>query len=135
MSKLNEVTALAVYGTLRRGHHNWQWALSDATILQESDLLSGYSMRTHGGFPAIFETCPADRVVVDVIDLADVPDREVIMQRIDRMEMGCGYTKRLVRTEAGHYAWTYVMPADRAGRFPTAIEDGDWNSYCNGGRY
>lgn len=121
---------LAVYGTLRRGHHNFQWALSDVPVVELGARMRGFSMRTHGGFPAIFEASPDSEVTVDVFDLAAVSNGEEILDNIDRMERACGYERRLVSLADGSPVWAYVMPHERGSRFPHEIEDGDWNTYC-----
>lgn len=123
---------VAAYGTLRYGHGNWSWAFSEAPVVQLEDTVSGYVMRTHGGFPAIFEGPPDSEVVVDVFDLAQAQPE--IMASVDGMEFGCGYFRRLELTNGGHEVWLYVMPPEQAERFPIDVPSGDWNLY-EGGNY
>lgn len=123
---------VACYGTLRYGHGNWQWALADAQVVALSDKVYGYTMSSSGqgsyrGIPAVFESTPDDYVVVDVFDTRQLPDQEKRMKSVDRMEFGCGYFRRLVRTDNGHDAWLYVMPDESKDRFPHPVASGDWN--------
>lgn len=126
-----DIRKVIVYGTLRYGHGNWQWALADAEVVRLADTVKGYSMRTHGGFPAVFEASPDSEIVVDVFDLSSLPDADRTLAEIDGMEFGCGYFRRLTLTETGEQAWMYIMPSAHADHYPTPVESGDWNTYCN----
>jgi gamma-glutamylcyclotransferase (GGCT)/AIG2-like uncharacterized protein YtfP len=101
--------------------------LENAEIVMLEDKVKGYTMRTHGGFPAVFEGPPDSEITVDVFDMRNLP--ESVMSSIDSMEFGCGYFRRLELTESGHEIWMYVMPADQAARFPYEVASGDWNQY------
>jgi len=118
---------LGAYGTLRYGHGNYSWALENAEIVMLEDKVKGYTMRTHGGFPAVFEGPPDAEITVDVFDLAKLDPQ--VMESIDGMEFGCGYFRRLELTENGNEIWLYVMPPEAAARFPYDVPTGDWNTY------
>lgn len=119
---------MAPYGTLRIGHGNWAWAFSAATVVREADSVPGYTLRSNHGIPAAFEVSVDDvGIVVDVLDITDLPNCEEVLKRVDRMEFGCGYFRRKVTTESGLTAWMYVMPEEHKRRFPFDVPGNDWN--------
>lgn len=122
---------MAPYGTLRVGHGNWAWAFRNAEIVMRDDVVPGYCMKSNGGIPAVFEVAPPEDglVVVDVLDITDMPERDAILASVDRMEFGCGYFRRLIRTTHGHEAWMYVMLEDQKHRFRNEVPNGDWNTW------
>jgi len=127
----------ATYGTLRLGHGNYRWAYGSNNVecIAQAVKLRGYKMRTHGGYPAIYETGEQeDAVIVDVFDLSTstVAAPEDILSAVDSMEYGAGYTKRLVTLENGEAAWVYVYEPQQAKQsMQDEIESGDWEVYCN----
>lgn len=123
-------TKVCFYGSLRRGHYNCRGPIDEMTRVKEHDTVSGYYMRTHGGYPAIFEsTNPDDKVVVEVVELTSVEGWETLFESINRMEFGAGYFRRLVTTDSGEEAWIYVMPHEDEDFFPYHVDTGDWNEY------
>lgn len=129
-----DTTKVAFYGSLRKGHYNGQGTADRLHRVQEEDTLSGYYMRTHGGFPAIFESGdPNDKVVLEVVELTSIENWPDFFKAIDRMEFGAGYFRRLVTTDSGHETWVYVMPKEDEDHFPYAVPTGDWNQYEQGG--
>jgi gamma-glutamylcyclotransferase (GGCT)/AIG2-like uncharacterized protein YtfP len=118
---------LAVYGTLRKGHGNWQYFLSDVPMVAEKDTVKGYRMVTFGGFPAIVATGnDADTVVVDVFD---VEGYDRIAEGIEGMERGAGYDVTEVLTSSGLYAYIYTYTEEAAKWMDIDIPDGDWTNY------
>jgi gamma-glutamylcyclotransferase (GGCT)/AIG2-like uncharacterized protein YtfP len=126
----------ATYGTLRLGHGNYRWAFGSNNIecIAQATTLSGYKMRTHGGFPAIYHTGDTtDKVVVDVFDLttSTVEHPDTILEMVDGMEYGAGYSKRYVELDNGMMAYVYVYSKDRAEcSMEHEVESGDWEVYC-----
>lgn len=119
---------MAPYGTLRVGHGNWSWAFRDAPVVRTDDRVVGYALMSNHGIPAAFEAHVDDiAVVVDVLDITDLPNCEEVLKRVDRMEFGCGYFRRKIITESGLAAWMYVMPDEHRGRFPFEVTNNDWN--------
>jgi len=126
---MNDVGYLAVYGTLRVGHGNYQWFLSHATCVREKDTVRGYVMRTFGGYPAIFYTGnPDDTIEVDVFSRETIGNEA--FAGLDGMELGAGYDQAIVTTEGGYEALIYTMEADASGGyFDIPIPSGNWNEY------
>ena len=127
----------AAYGTLRLGHGNYRWAYGSNNVecVAEATTLTGYKMRTHGGYPAIYETGKEeDTVVVDVFDLdtSKLTDPEELMADVDGMEYGAGYEKKEVQLANGMLAWVYTYTQEQAhSHMDQAIESGDWTDYRN----
>ena len=115
---------VAVYGSLRSGFWNWEWAFDVPPVI--TTRVQGYHLRDNGGFPAAFVDKDAS-VVVELYDTSYMePDT---IRAVDSMEFGCGYFKRLVQTDAGVSAWMYVMPDEYGHRFDTPVPDGDWVAF------
>lgn len=127
----------ATYGTLRLGHGNYRWAYGSNNVecIAQATTLKGYKMRTHGGYPAIYETGnEADSVVVDVFDISTstIEDPDDIVDTVDSMEVGAGYDKELVQLDNDMMAYVYTYTRTRALReMQDEIESGDWEVYCN----
>jgi len=121
---------MAPYGTLRIGHGNWRWAFAEAKVVQKDDTVAGYTLKAtspKGGIPAAFENKLDSGVVVDVLDITDMPDMERTLERVDCMEFACGYVRRLIHTKHGHDAWMYVMPEESTRHFVYPVPRNDWN--------
>lgn len=112
----------AVYGSLRKGYWNHNWALGDAEYVSTTTV-KGYRLGDNGCFPAAIE-CRDRSVTVEVYDVTNV-DTDIIDQ-MDGMEFNCGYTRRLVWADDGNQVWMYVMPDVLADRFDIDIPTGDW---------
>lgn len=112
----------AVYGSLRRGWWNHNWALGDAEYVTTTTV-PGYKLMSNGCFPAAIES-PGEGSVVEVYDVSNV-DTDIIEQ-MDGMEFNCGYTRRLVTTTEGYKVWLYVMPEVLADRFHIEVDGNDW---------
>jgi gamma-glutamylcyclotransferase (GGCT)/AIG2-like uncharacterized protein YtfP len=126
---LERCKSAAFYGTLLEGHGNWAYFLN-APATKKDLTLSGYSMRTFGGYPAIFEADPDSEVKVEVFDMSEFG--EGVFESIDHMELGAGYERRLVTLSDSSRAWVYVMPTSRVEYFNIEIPDGSWNTYVRG---
>lgn len=127
---------LAVYGTLRRGLWNSP-IFGSAARIAARDTVAGYRMRQtapgpQGGIPAVFGSGPDSLVTVEVFDFStieDEDDRLARFYRIEAMELGCGYERRLITTLGGHRAWMYAMPPERGTYFAFDVPSGDWLNY------
>jgi len=124
-----DTTLYAVYGSLRRGFWNYDWALSDIGC-EGVTTVTGYKMGDNGCFPAVFKTEEPSSVVVELYDTAEMDPRSV--ELVDGMEFGCGYVKRLVETDDGRWAWMFVMPDEYLYHYDTPVPGGDWVEFKNG---
>lgn len=129
---------LAVYGSLRIGHGNGNYFLSQTTCVAPRDVLRGYKLYTweRGGYPCIVRSGDDnDTVVVDVFDLntAEDQDPDNLADRIDGMEFGAGYEKEQVMLESGAVVWVYPMTEEsrRQSGMDVHVESGDWTAHCN----
>lgn len=118
----------AVYGTLRTGQGN-NVLLSGLT--GTPDTISGFLMRSYGGFPFVVHTGNPDDVIQ--VELFDV-DTDSRSASLDRLE-GCwggysGFYDRVqVHTDSGEQVYLYVFLEDDPRC--QLIEDGDWVKFCN----
>lgn len=126
---MTDTNLYAVYGSLRKGWWNHDWALRDAQQVSTTRV-PGYKLMSNGCFPAAIEA-PDALSVVEVYDVSSV-DADII-DSMDGMEFNCGYIRRLVTTEDGNVAWLYVMPEDRAYRFDEDVPGNDWALTSEGG--
>jgi gamma-glutamylcyclotransferase (GGCT)/AIG2-like uncharacterized protein YtfP len=121
---------VAVYGTLRKGHGNWGWSYKHADEVKLMDTISGYVMRTFGGFPAVFPSGDLrDKVCVDVFDVTDIPD---LQEEVDGMEYGAGYDKVAVTTDSGYNVWLFVGDKGSEDWHTEQIPSGNWEDYERG---
>lgn len=118
-----DTTLYAVYGSLRQGFWNYDWALSDVPLVGTTTV-NGYEMGDNGCFPAVFETDEPSSVTVELYDTALMDERNV--EFVDGMEFGCGYVKRLVCTDDNRWAWMFVMPNEYRYHYDTPVPGGDW---------
>jgi gamma-glutamylcyclotransferase (GGCT)/AIG2-like uncharacterized protein YtfP len=125
MSELKESNLVAVYGSLRRG-------LGNHGFLRESNLLSteqvsGFLMKSLGGYPAVFHDDP-DKVIT--IEVYEVPEKS--MRGLDSLEgHPAWYRRELIETSQGE-AWIYVM--QREYQRPV-VESGDWVQYLENNQF
>lgn len=117
-----ETNLYAVYGSLRKGWWNHNWALGEASYISTTKI-PGYRLGSNGCFPAAIE-CEDRAVTVEVYDVTNVD--EELVKRMDEMEFNCGYFRRLEATEDGNKVWLYVMPHDMARYFSESVEGDDW---------
>ena len=130
--KRNINQQLACYGTLRYGHGNHNWFLRDVLMCSAGSMITGYTMSTFGGYPAVFSTGnEEDVIIVDVFDLSTAPEPESLLRSIDAMEIGAGYRRDVVTTTSGLEVYLYVMLDEDKEYFPEEIPSGDWNDYCD----
>jgi len=126
---------VGVYGTLRVGHGNWSYFLKDhADLLEQNVVLRGFTMRTFGGYPAIFKSeSMDDTVLLDLFDVENTPTD--IVEDMDGMEIGAGYYRDSVELDDGRVIDVYIMPDSHKEWFPEDIPSGDWNVYTEERRY
>lgn len=98
-----------VYGTLKRGGGNNEWALQNAVFLQEH-VVSGFKL-FNSGFP-VAAPSPKDKVRGEIWDIGDVTEsskaKETLM-RLDRLEgNGQMYNREVVDTHEGDDVWMYI---------------------------
>lgn len=130
-----------VYGTLRPGHHNYQWALFGQTISEETVTIPNSRLTTNGGFPFLV---PSEGEVSEgtLVTVDDFFYKEVLAN-LDHLE---GYREggnnnlydRVVvevATKSGEMveAWLYVPAAEmlaHASRLP-AVAENNWNRHVH----
>ena len=118
----------AVYGTLRTGEGN-NYLLNN--LIGTPDTISGFLMRSLGGFPFVTYTGKADdKIVVELFNV----DSDQRSKSLDCLE-GCwggysGFYDRVsVLTDAGKQVYLYVFREDE--NHNQLIENGDWVNFCN----
>lgn len=119
---------LVVYGSLMQGFWNYNYFLADAEFVGK-DTISGYALRSHDHYPAIFEASPDSQVHVEVYELENVAEWQERLARIHSMEVGAGYFRRLLTTDHGQEAWAFVMPTEHVEWFPYSVDSGDWRDF------
>jgi gamma-glutamylcyclotransferase (GGCT)/AIG2-like uncharacterized protein YtfP len=107
---LNVTPLFFVYGTLKYGHGNWRWCLSDSeyigpTVTEEEYVLGDV------GFPYMFkdmENLMPEHLLKPVVgDLFKVSDDRTVAA-LDRLEGHPNhYTRELMRTAQGDLCWAY----------------------------
>jgi gamma-glutamylaminecyclotransferase len=120
-----------VYGTLRRGHGNWEALLArneGARFVREALTSPGYEMRSLGGYPAVFAREGAGQVVGEIFEVD-----EATLARLDRLEGHPRWYLRqpvaLVDREEG--VEIYLMRAEHLNPRCEVVVDGDWNAQCD----
>lgn len=113
-------TRIACYGTLRAGWGNHR-LLEDAPLIGVGTTVQNdYTMRSMGGFPAVYKG-GNHRIVVEVYEVDD--DQ---LARIDRLEGHPNwYRREVVDTTVGP-AQMYIMPDDERDTMLPVIKSGDW---------
>lgn len=103
---MKEVTHVAVYGTLRKGHRNHAFFLKNAKFVREG-VLSGYALLDYKTFPGIFPTKDeAHEVVCEVYEI-----NQHILGDLDRLE-GIKqdlFYREIVTWDDGLEAHVYVL--------------------------
>jgi gamma-glutamylcyclotransferase (GGCT)/AIG2-like uncharacterized protein YtfP len=115
-----------VYGTLRYGQGNWEWALNHPSIeYLGTDRIEGYALYQHG-IPFMVES-EGDSVVVDVFDVGYLD----VWTALDSLEGHPDwYRREIMTTEGGTSVWCYLYPRatgeELESRGLTKVQDGDW---------
>ena len=132
-------TTVFVYGTLLTGHGNWQRILAPSKGVKATTI-DQYTMRSMGGFPAVYdahEGTPSTEIVGECFLVDDAT-----VQRLDALEGHPNWYKReevRVELEGGveTVAWMYIMPRQTSnprglGQRPRnneLIASGNWNEF------
>lgn len=128
-----------VYGTLRPGEGNYDWALAGCTTAEVPATVTGMILLDGPGFPyAVLSDDPADRVHGTLITIRPALHDDVL-NRLDALEgvrpSGRGLYDRVtvqaVTDAAAIAVWTYVVPARRLATVfarHARIPNGDWST-------
>jgi gamma-glutamylcyclotransferase (GGCT)/AIG2-like uncharacterized protein YtfP len=118
----------AFYGSLRKGHGNYRWAVEPAIGMKfDGDIeLGGYKMFDIGSkaYPFIVKT--EDLTDTITVELYTIPDREKAV-RIHAMELGAGYYAEEIWVDGQAYT-IYAKHGDFEGRYKEVV-GGDWTAY------
>lgn len=102
-----------VYGTLKYGHSNWRWCLSEEEYLGPAVTADRYVMGDVG-FPYIFPEYVVEGQIDDEYlkpvlgDLFRISD-ETTMKQLDYLEgEGSHYHRKLTQTTDGDKVWIYI---------------------------
>jgi len=113
---------VAVYGTLREGQGNWNWALRGRSDKLGDTEVSGFLMYNTGGFPAVVHATDEDVIKIEVYEVDDE-----VFADLDRLEgYPTMYTREQVDTEYGP-AWLYIWNSSTARL--QLLPEGDWVAY------
>ena len=113
---------VAVYGTLREGQGNWNWALRNRSEKMGEAEISGFQMYSTGGFPAVVHATDEDVIKIEVYEVDDE-----VFADLDRLEgYPTMYTREQVDTEYGP-AWLYIWNSSTARL--QLLPEGDWVAY------
>lgn len=123
-----------VYGTLKYGHGNWRWALSEEEYVGPDTTEDRYVLG-NVGFPFAFpEEVVKDYISEDMLkrvsgDVFRLTQPETLV-RLDGLEgEGSLYHRRLITTVNGYTTWMYhnMYPSDMHRCYECATtEEGEW---------
>lgn len=110
---------VAVYGSLRKGLGNHDVIQHTDTKFVGEDTISGWTMRSYGGFPYIH---PGDGTIkVEVYQVSD----DCLKENLDVLEgYPSFYNRKKVDTKYGK-AWIYFIENETHDAYPL-VESGDW---------
>ena len=113
---------VAVYGTLREGEGNWQWALQDrATKLGDCLSNKEFTMHSLGGFPGVvFGGNTAIKLEVFKVE-------DHVMQDLDHLEGYPDFYNRVEIDTPYGKAWMYFLESCSGPE----VESGDWLEHNN----
>lgn len=127
----NKISLVAVYGTLRPGHGNYNWHLNNRPGVEHlgTETVGGFRMYSLGGFPGVLRGEESDNIIIDVFRV----ENNDVMRGLDMLEgynqrnpKSGLYDKETVNTSHGEaYIYTYngEPSEDRL------IENGDWSDH------
>jgi len=114
---------IIVYGSLRKGHGNHRYLLSDSQLLSTEVINIPFAMISLGGFPGLIPSEEHHDITVEVYEVTDEVYRSVeSLEGYPRF-----YQKAIVPTSLGDYE-IYVLE-DQRYQTDDIIEHGDWNKH------
>lgn len=120
-------TKFAFYGTLRKGHYNYNRLVARAPGMEfeGEQIIGGYKMFDLGHYPCVVKTGNEEDKIL--VELYTIPDK-LHATSIHHMEIGAGYDSEEIQIgDLGTYS-IYTQKNDRGGRL-RPIEGGDWTAY------
>lgn len=115
---------IVVYGSLRKGHGNHRYLLSDSKLVSEEVINIPFKMVSLGGFPGLIPSKENNGITVEIYEVTD--DTYKAVEQLEGYPNF--YQKALVPTSLGELE-IYVLLSPRYAVNPTFVENGDWNSY------
>lgn len=109
------------YGTLKRGHYNWKFLLQNTKgceFIKEATSPDIFQLYDLGAYPCM--TLGEQEVKGEVWTI----DNDDVIDIIEQMERGAGYTPLQFRTKEKDVVWTWIWDEAAAKRFGTPI--GEW---------
>jgi|SRR6185369_8109161 len=131
---LKDQTIFGFYGSLRKGEYNYVHLLKDKEGVEymHSAKTKGYKLYSLGSFPVILPSGDDRPLTIDLFKITN----PVVKGRIDGMEIGAGYERKLV-TVGDHEVLIYVGGAGAENYVSEdgIIPDGDWSNRNNTRRH
>lgn len=117
---------IAVYGSLRKDEYNYirflnEYGDREFSIIKENINIKGYNLYDLGPYPAI---CKGEgSLTVDILRVSPY-----VLQSLDQMEIGAGYTKETTNVEGFGEVIIYTFPENS---FPEArqVKSGNWSEF------
>lgn len=112
---------VAVYGTLKRGHHNNR-LLERCKLVDSGKTKEKFTMYSHGGFPSIAKGGQKDTNIE--VEVYEVPNK-AISDNLDMLEGYPGWYDKEVTEVNDKKAYIYTMQESNNSNRPI-VESGSW---------
>ena len=114
---------IATYGSLRKNHGNWSWALNCEPLSTEVVNIN-YRMVSLGGFPGLIPDEERHDIVVELYEVDDKTYKAIeALEGFPRF-----YQKAKIETSLGECE-VYVLEDKQHYESAPAVEHGDWNKH------
>ena len=116
------------YGSLRKGEYNHSYFNKGEFEFLQTVKLKGYKLYSLGSYPGIKESNSLeDTVVCDVV----IINNSLVMNGIDRMELGAGYSRKIVDVtlESGKILSCVIYIYEGRVKEESLVAHGDWSKF------
>lgn len=116
------------YGSLRQGEYNHSYFNKGDFYFLQTVELQGYKLYSLGSYPGVKESDNnTDTIICDVVVIEDKPTFE----SIDRMELGAGYSRKLVdvKLDTGELIKCVIYIYEDRVKEEWLVEGGDWSKF------